>query len=160
MPTLTRLADVEVRRTSDTESSYRLAAALPDYFNAAGLEHMKSDLTGGELFGAYRTAEVIGFALYQEINPEAIELAWLAVRREQWSHGVGTRLVTESLDLLPSHYRACQVKTLASIVQYPPYERTRRFYVKLGFIPLEVVDPYPGWAPGNPCQLMVACLPR
>jgi uncharacterized metal-binding protein len=53
MPTLTRLADVEVRRTSDTESSYRLAAALPDYFNAAGLEHMKSDLTGGELFGAY-----------------------------------------------------------------------------------------------------------
>jgi len=160
MPTPTRLADVEVRRTSDTESSYRLAAALPDYFNAAGLEHMRADVTGGEIIGAYHTTGLIGFALYKEINPEAIELACLAVRRERWSHGVGTRLVTESLALLPSHFRACQVKTLASTVPYPPYERTRRFYVKLGFIPLEVIDPYPGWPPGNPCQLMVACLPR
>lgn len=154
-----RLADIEVRRTSDTESSYRLAAALPDYFNAAGLDHMRSDLGGGELFGAYHAEELVGFALYKEINPEAIELAWLAVRREQWSQGIGTRLVTESLALFASRYRACQVKTLASSVPYPPYERTRRFYVKLGFIPLEVVDPYPGWPPGNPCQIMVAFLP-
>ncbi len=157
MPTLTRPVDVEVRRTGDTESSYRLAAALPDYFNSAGLEHMKSDLSGGELFGAYHTTQLIGFALYKDINPQAIELAWLAVRREQWSRGVGTRLVTESLALLPSRYRVCLVKTLAATVAYPPYERTRQFYVKLGFIPLEVVDPYPGWPPGNPCQLMVAC---
>jgi GNAT superfamily N-acetyltransferase len=150
--------EVAIRRTNDTESSFRLAAALPDYFNATGLEHMRSDLSAGDLFGAYTAAELIGFALYMELNREAVELAWLAVKREQWSRGVGTCLVRESLALLPSRYRACQVKTLAATAPYPPYVRTRRFYRKLGFISLEVIDPYPGWSPGNPCQLMVALL--
>ena len=42
----------------------------------------------------------------------AVELAWLAVRREHWSSGVGTRLVIDSLAQLPSHYEVCQVKTM------------------------------------------------
>jgi GNAT superfamily N-acetyltransferase len=158
MSALTRPAAIEVRRTDDTESSLRIAIALPDYFNAAGLEHLRFDLSAGDLFGAYAAAELIGFVLYKKLNPETVELAWLAVKREEWSRGVGTRLVRQSLTLLPSRYRACQVKTLASTSLYAPYERTRRFYAKLGFIPLEVIDPYPGWPPGNPCQLMVAFL--
>lgn len=158
MPTLPRLDDIEVRKTGDTESSYRLATALPDYFNAAGLEHLQSDLTGGELFGAYHTAELIGFALYTALNPEAVELAWLAVERGYWSQGIGTRLVNESLALLPPGPRVCEVKTLAATVSYAPYARTRRFYANLGFVPLEVIDPYPGWDSGNPCQLLVRCL--
>jgi GNAT superfamily N-acetyltransferase len=158
MSSVTRPADVEVRRTNDNASCFRLAATLPDFFNATGLEHMRSDLSAGALFGAYVHADLIGFAVYKELNPEAVELAWLAVKREQWSRGVGTGLVTETLSLLSSRYRACQVKTLAATSSYPPYERTRRFYLKLGFIPLEVIDPYPGWPPGNPCQLMVICL--
>lgn len=150
--------DIEIRRTNDTGSCLRIATALPDYFNATGLDHMRSDLSTGTLFGAYRATDLIGFALYQELNPEAVELAWLAVQREQWSRGVGTYLVRESLALLPSRYRACQVKTLAATVPSPGYARTRRFYRKLGFIPLEIIDPYPGWDPGNPCQLMVTFL--
>jgi GNAT superfamily N-acetyltransferase len=152
--------EVQVRRTDDTNSARRLAASLPDYFNAAGLAHMDADLSRCELFGAFAGPELIGFAIFTELNPQAIELAWLAVRRDHWSHGVGTRLVTESLAHLPSHYQACQVKTLAPTSPYPPYERTRRFYHRLGFIPLEIIDPYPGWLPGNPCQLMVMCLTR
>jgi GNAT superfamily N-acetyltransferase len=152
--------DIAIRKTTDTESSFRLAVALPDYFNAAGLEHMKADLASGELYGAFTENELIGFAVYKELNPRAVELAWLAVRREHWSCGVGTRLVTASLGHLPSRYEACQVKTLAATVPSPGYERTRRFYVKLGFVPLEIIDPYPGWGPRNPCQLMVLCLSR
>jgi GNAT superfamily N-acetyltransferase len=151
---------VDIRRTNDTDSSFRLAAGLPDYFNAAGLEHLKADLVAGELFGAFMETELIGFAVFTELNPRAVELAWLAVRREHWSRGVGTRLVVESLSNLPSRYEMCQVKTLAATAPYAPYERTRRFYARLGFVPLEIIDPYPGWAPGNPCQLMVLCLPR
>jgi GNAT superfamily N-acetyltransferase len=151
---------VAIRRTNDTASCFQLAAALPDYFNAAGLEHMQADLASGELYGAFTSTDLIGFAVYGELNPQAVELAWLAVRREHWSRGVGTRLVTESLAHLPSHYKVCQVKTLAATVPSPGYERTRRFYGKLGFVALETIDPYPEWGPGNPCQLMVLWLSR
>jgi hypothetical protein len=51
-----------------------------------------------------------------------------------------------------------EVKTLAPTVVYTPYERTRRFYEHAGFILLEVVDPYPGWEPGNPCAIYVKIL--
>jgi len=57
--------DIAIRKTTDTESSFRLAVALPDYFNAAGLEHMKADLASGELYGAFTENELIGFAVYQ-----------------------------------------------------------------------------------------------
>ena len=94
--------DVDIRRTNDTESSFGLAAALPDYFNAAGLDHMNAELASGDLYGAFTDTEFIGFAVYKELNPRAVELAWLAVRREHWSCGVGTSLVTDSLGQLPS----------------------------------------------------------
>jgi len=49
-------------------------------------------------------------------------------------------------------------KTLAPDVEYAPYEATRRFYEKKGFIHLETIDPYPGWDPGNPCAIYVRVL--
>lgn len=150
--------DVEVRKTDDREACYTLAASLPDYFNASGLELLKADLVSGDLYGAFEGGELIGFAVYKELNREAVELAWLVVAREHWSRGVGTQLVNESLAALPSSYRACQVKTLAATVPDAGYDRTRRFYAKLGFIPLEVIDPYPDWEPGNPCQILVRFL--
>jgi GNAT superfamily N-acetyltransferase len=91
------------------------------------------------------------------LNPEAIELAWLAVEREYWSRGIGTKLVRESLARLPSRFRAGEVKTLAATVTDAGYARTRRFYAKLDFIPIEAVHPYPGWERGNPCQILVRC---
>ncbi|MBI3973074.1 MAG: GNAT family N-acetyltransferase [Chloroflexi bacterium] len=153
-------SEVEVRKTTDAEACHALAAGFPDYFTARGLEILKVDLAIGELYGAFAGDTLIGFALYKELNPEAVELAWLAVARRHWSRGVGTRLVNETLTGLPNQYRACEVKTLAATVPDAGYDRTRRFYSKLGFIPLEVIDPYPGWDPGNPCQILVRFLSR
>lgn len=41
--------EVAIRKARDYESSFRLAASLPDYFTAAGLETLKADLPVGEL---------------------------------------------------------------------------------------------------------------
>jgi len=151
-------SEVEIRRTTDAQACHALAAGLPDYFTARGLANLRADLDAGELYGAFSGDTIVGFALYKPLNPEAVELAWLAVARRHWSRGVGTRLVDESLARLPKHYRVCQVKTLAATVPDAGYARTRQFYAKLGFIPLEVIDPYPGWEAGNPCQLLVRFL--
>jgi GNAT superfamily N-acetyltransferase len=152
--------DVVVEKTTDKPSCYAIATRLPDYFTASGLRALGADLDRGELYGAYLAGHLVGFALYKELNPEAVELAWLAVDRPYWSRGIGTRLVGESLGRLAARYLACEVKTLAATVLDAGYARTRRFYAKLGFIPLEVIDPYPGWEPGNPCQIMVRLTSR
>jgi GNAT superfamily N-acetyltransferase len=152
--------DVAIEKTSDIPSCCAIAARLPDYFTASGLRALRADLDRGELYGAFVADRLVGFALYKELNPEAVELAWLAVDRPYWSQGIGTRLVSESMDRLATRYRACEVKTLAATVPDAGYARTRRFYAKLGFIPVEVIDPYPGWEPRNPCQIMVRFLAR
>jgi len=45
------------------------------------------------------------------------------------------------------------VKTLDSSAEYEPYERTRGFYLKNGFYPLEVFSLY--WNEDNPCLFLV-----
>lgn len=53
----------------------------------------------------------------------------------------------------------CYVKTLAETVEDTGYKKTREFYKKLGFNTLEIIDPYPGWSAGNPCQILAVGLP-
>jgi GNAT superfamily N-acetyltransferase len=149
---------IVIEKTTDTHASYAIAARLPEYFMPSGLQALRRDLERGELYGAFVGDRLVGFALYTELNQEAVELAWLGVDRAYWSRGVGTKLVGESLHRLATRYRACELKTLAAHVPDAGYARTRRFYAKLGFIPLEVIDPYPGWEPGNPCQILARFL--
>jgi len=56
---------------------------------------------------------------------------------------------------LSSEYKVCEVKTLSDKDPYEPYRKTRDFYKNIGFIPIETIDPYPGWGEGNPCQIFV-----
>jgi ribosomal protein S18 acetylase RimI-like enzyme len=153
-----RRVDVEIRRTSDTEQAYAIAASLPLSFTPSGLELLKESLQSEALFGAYADGELAGFATYRELNPDALELTWLAVAPGRQDAGIGERLVVESLAQIGAGYRACEVKTLAPTNPDPGYAATRRFYHRLGFIALEIVDPYPGWDPGNPCLIMVKFL--
>ena len=43
-----------------------------------------------------------------------------------------------------------EVKTLAHGVVSPEYDAARRLYERLGFLLVEVVDPFPGWDLGIP----------
>jgi hypothetical protein len=45
--------------------------------------------------------------------------------------------------------------------QFPdrgPYEATRAFWERNGFIHVDTIDPLPGWEPGNPAAIYVAAL--
>lgn len=44
------------------------------------------------------------------------------------------------------------VKTLADTVDFEPYERTRKFYYKIGFVPLEIFPLH--WDIDNPCLFL------
>jgi ribosomal protein S18 acetylase RimI-like enzyme len=150
--------NIVVRKTNKKERAFKIAKELPDSFDKNGLNLMKKDLENGELYGAYSNNEMIGFLCYRELNPEAIEVAWMAVLPVYQGKGVGTKLLMDSLKDFGNNYKVCEVKTLSETRPDTGYERTRRFYKKLGFIPLETIHPYPGWSKGNPCQIFVKFL--
>lgn len=58
-------------------------------------------------------------------------------------------------DLKAEGIRFLEVKTLASDIDYAPYELTRRFYESRCFVHLETIDPFPEWEPGNPCAIYI-----
>ena len=130
-----------------------------NYLKSRGLkEETIKDFKVGFLFGAYDNKNLLGFVCFKELNSQATELAWMAVEPEYKNKGFGTILVNEGLKLLPNKYLVCEVKTLSEIDPDKEYAKTRNFYKKLGFIPLETIDPYPAWGVDNPCQIFVKIL--
>ncbi len=67
--------------------------------------------------------------------------------------GIGQRLVAAAeADLVDDGVRLLQVKTLGASRPDPSYARTRKFYLAVGFLPMEETTDL--W-PDNPCLLMV-----
>ena len=51
-----------------------------------------------------------------------------------------------------------EAKTLDRSSGYRPYEATRAFWERNGFVHVDTIDPLPGWEPGNPAAIYVAAL--
>lgn len=103
--------------------------------------------------------EVVGFVAIQRINNHVAEISWMAVKLEYQHQGIGSALVDHvANDLRSQAITLLEVKTLSEDVEYPPYEKTRRFYEKVGCVHLETINPFPEWEPGNPCAIYVKIL--
>jgi GNAT superfamily N-acetyltransferase len=82
----------------------------------------------------------------------AVEAGWRG-------RGHGTTLLGHVLDRLASAgISVVEVKTLDRSSGYLPYEATRAFWERNGFIHVDTIDPLPGWEPGNPAAIYVAAL--
>lgn len=149
--------NIEIKKTAEYQKAYDIAKSLPEYFDKGGLTSIEQDTKNHMLFGAYLDGEMIGFATYKEINNEVIEMSWLGVLPQHQGRNYGKILVEQSLYGLSKGYKVCEVKTLSDTDAYKPYKKTREFYKKLGFIPIETIHPYPGWG-DNPCQIFVKFL--
>src|SRR6516225_3605197 len=80
-----------------------------------------------------------------------------AASHEAWGHG--TRLLRSVLDnLAETGVSVVTVKTLDSSAGYAPYEATRAFYERNGFVYVDTIDPLPGWPPGNPAAIYAAAI--
>lgn len=145
---------VFIKKTKDYKSALRVAENSRNYFET-GFEDLKRDLKEHLLYGAYIGNKMVGFITYKENNKDVIEISWLAVISSKRNLGIGSKLVKESLMRLGGSYKVCEVKTLAETHPDPGYAKTRKFYSKLGFVSLEIINPYPGWDNDSPCQIFV-----
>jgi GNAT superfamily N-acetyltransferase len=73
--------------------------------------------------------------------------------------GHGTTLLGHVLDhLAAAGISVVEVKTLDASSGYLPYEATRAFWERNGFVHVDTIDPLPDWEPGNPAAIYVAAL--
>ena len=137
----------------DFKVCMEIAKDLVEWFDENGIIELGDDLKDCSTY-IYDNGEVLAYACIKEKSDKAVEIKQLAVKRNNQRHGIGTELL-EYVEKVIAPNKILEVKTLDEACEYEPYERTRAFYTKNGFVKIEVVDPYPGWSPGNPCAIYI-----
>jgi ribosomal protein S18 acetylase RimI-like enzyme len=135
----------------------RVLRSLPDWFGIEeSLVQYVRDTQTLPTWIAVHGEHDIGFVTLREHNPRAAEIHCIAVLPEAHRHGVGRAMVRHVEHHLRARgFRFLQVKTLGPSRTCAHYELTRRFYLAVGFTPLEE---FPTLWPGNPCLLLVKSL--
>ncbi len=101
--------------------------------------------------------EVVGFLTLKQHSQYAAEIRVMGVRREVHRHGVGRALVSKAEQVLhQSGVEYLQVKTLSPSHPDEGYASTRKFYLAMGFRPLEEFKEL--WGKESPCLQMIKSL--
>ena len=133
-----------------------IAKALPEWFNESGLKAMERDLKSETTFIAVENGRVLGFITVKHLNEKALEILWMAVRRELRGKGIGTEMLRfVERWAVERGFEVLVVKTSGDL-SYKPYDETRRFYERRGFVRVALIDPYPEW--GEEALIYVRCL--
>jgi ribosomal protein S18 acetylase RimI-like enzyme len=141
------------------QACLEIVKKLPEYFTDKAVLNMAKDLQHQDFLVATISDKPVGFVSFTQKNPQIAEITWMAVELEHQRHGIGTAMVDFGINQLKTNdIQILEVKTLAPDPEAPQYDKTRKFYQRLGFIHLETIDPYPGWDLGNPCALYVKVL--
>jgi len=134
--------------------------SLPEWFGIP--EHLESyakDTDNFPTLGAYsHSGELLGFLTLHQHNPFTADIHAIAVSPRSHGQGIGSLLVEHAERT--ARALGCEllmVKTLGPSKPDPFYDRTRSFYLKAGFRPLEELSGVWG---ENPCLVMVKPLAR
>lgn len=136
---------------SDCEPILR---GLPSWFGVeSSVQEYVRAIDALPTFIARQDEQVIGFLSVKQQNPHAAELYVLGVRYDLHRRGIGRRLMAAAEGWMRSTgIEYAYVKTLGPSRGYEPCERTRMFYLGVGYRPLEEFKRM--WA-DDPCLIMV-----
>ncbi|HEY0641707.1 MAG TPA: GNAT family N-acetyltransferase [Pseudonocardiaceae bacterium] len=142
----------------DPDAVRALLTALPDWFGIeAAIDSYVADARTMPTYLATGDDGTVGGVLLAHRHfPAAAEIHLLAVAPGLHRRGIGRALVGAcEAGLRAGGVRFLQVKTLGESRPSEAYDRTRKFYLALGFTPLEEFADL--W-PGNPCLQLVKVL--
>jgi ribosomal protein S18 acetylase RimI-like enzyme len=128
--------------------------SLPEWFGIeAANEHYVDAVKQLTTLAVEQNGEAMGFLSIKRHTPRAAEIYVIGVLPDHHRQGIGTALVEAAESSLRDHrVEYFQVKTLGPSRPDERYDRTRRFYERCGFAPLEEIH---GLWEGNPCLVMV-----
>lgn len=132
--------------------------ALPDWFGIeSAIVAYVEEVQSMPFFAAFDDDKLVGFIAIKKHNPYTYEVYVMGVLQEYHRHGVGKKLIQfcESF-CRDNEAEYLTVKTLDESRENESYEKTRQFYLAMGFRPLEVFPLL--WDKENPCLFMAKCL--
>lgn len=109
-------------------------------------------------WAAFDEEKPVGFAALKIHNSYTSEVCVMGVLEEYHRQGVGSRLIgCCEVFCIDNGTEFLTVKTLDEAAKSESYAKTRRFYLAMGFRPLEVFPLH--WDKANPCLLLAKYLP-
>ncbi|MEJ6951031.1 GNAT family N-acetyltransferase [Natronospora cellulosivora (SeqCode)] len=145
----------EVRDNKKKKSiTEKIIFALPEWFDEAGRKEYPNNLDDKIFFSVYDKEKAVGLIALKRINDYTIEIYVLGVLKEYHGNSVGKTLLNKAVEFaIEKSYKLLMVKTLGESANYEYYDRTRNFYYRVGFYPLEEFKEI--WDENNPCLIMV-----
>ena len=144
---------------NDLDACLGIVRGLPEFFTADAFDTIRGDFGQHHGWAVADDDEVVGFAIVDRRSSTTAEILWAGVHRDRRGTGIGTFLIEQVLDALADGgVVLVEAKTLDRSAGYAPYESTRAFWERRGFVQIDRIDPMPGWQAGNPCALYVAAL--
>lgn len=149
-----------ISERSKEEITALIMGALPEWFSPPEDIQNKARLHRSmPFFAVFDGGEPIAFAALREHNEHTAEIFNMGVLREYHRMGAGHMLVSACAERCLAEGRSVlTVKTLDGSAVYPPYDATRAFYAREGFLPLEVFREY--WDEDNPCLFLAKFLKK
>ena len=143
-----------------TAITLKIMHSIPAWFSPPEDIDRKAIIHRGyPFFAAYDGDEPVGFTALKIHNEYTADIYYIGVLEEYQRQGIGRRLVEAVEQYCGDRgYVYLTVKTLDSSAAYKPYDRTRAFYKKMGFIPLEVFATL--WDADNPCLFLAKYLKK
>jgi GNAT superfamily N-acetyltransferase len=136
-----------------------IVRSLPAYFTDDVPAKVTRDAASHGAWVITDDGTIAGFVIAARKSPGGAEILWMAVDAPRRGQGHGTRLLNSVMDDLgETGVSVVTVKTLDSSAGYAPYEATRAFYERNGFVYVDTIDPLPVWAPGNPAAIYAAAI--
>ena len=132
--------------------------SLPLWFGieSAIVDYVK-DVQTMETFVAFDKDVPVGFISIHRHFPESAEIHVMGVLESYHGQGIGQNLIKHSEnELRQLGVKFFSVKTLSESRPNREYDQTRKFYFKVGFVPLQEFKTL--WGSANPCLLMVKSL--
>lgn len=150
-----------VRRftAEDAPAAEAIIRSLPEYFSDEEPAQVLRDAADHQAWVLTESEAVAGLIVIARKSPGGAEVLWMAVDADRRGRGHGTVLLSHALDCLAAAgVSVVAAKTLDRSSGYPPYEATRAFWERNGFVLIDTIDPLPGWRPGNPAAIYVAAI--
>ena len=128
---------------------------LPGWFeNEQARGKYAADCENQAVFCARKDGKVAGFLAAKRLSDRAAEIAVMGVAPKIHREGIGRALFWRCAAWCwQNGIGYLQVKTLGEKKPDAGYAKTRAFYQKMGFVPLECFDEI--WGEENPCQILV-----
>lgn len=152
---------MEIKEITTNEKSKiceDILRTLPEWFGVE--ESTKAYINGVKdllFYASYIDEKPVGFISFKEHYPRAYEVYVMGVYKEHQAKQIGSKLLAfgeEELRKVGAKF--LQVKTLSESSDDKFYAKTRAFYIKNGFTPIEEFKTL--WDEWNPCLLLLKAL--